>query len=190
MYALKIVYNFGFTTRSVEENEEETEIAARAALPLDKTIARLLKFWEGVSIPKSIISLIPEETIQLISTDNFGQTQKKPLKTILMLLEYFSFNLKTFLEKNPEWSFSGKLFIWANVLHGIMHCATHQFVHRDLKLDNILISHCGNEVAITDFEFGTKLDENFQLQISPSSQFGGNPTHLSPEVSETTVLLF
>ena len=182
LYALKTLYNYGYTTMSMGELKMDTEIVVLGALPPDKTIIRLLKVWEGVPIPKSIITFLPKETVELISTNKFGQTRKDPLKTILILLDYFSFNLETFLMHKPDWSFSGKLFIWANVLHGIMHCATHRFVHNDVKLDNILISRCGSKVAITDFGFGTRLDKNSQLQISPTSRFGGNQSHLSPEV--------
>ena len=156
LYAVKTVYNYGYRTRSIGELKLETEIAVLGALPHEKTIARLLKIWEGVPIPKSITKFLPRETIELISTDKFGQTRKEPLKTILILLDYFSSNLETFLVKNPSWSFSGKLFIWANVLHGIMHCASHRFVHHDLKLDNILISRCGTKLQsqTLDLELG------------------------------------
>jgi len=54
----------------------------------------------------------------------------------------------------------------------------HKIVHRDLKLDNILMDENDNPI-ICDFGLAIHVDEN---GIADVNEIGGNQFHLSPEV--------
>jgi len=75
------------------------------------------------------------------------------------------------------------LSICKGIGEGLNHLLKEKIVHRDLKLDNILIDENDCPI-ICDFGMAAKLEENLTLRIFDLdlSGPGGNKSHLAPEV--------
>ena len=66
--------------------------------------------------------------------------------------------------------------IFKQIVEGIQYCHEQGIVHRDIKLENIIIDHELN-IRIIDFGFAIKYDPSKRLKI-----FCGTPEYLAPEV--------
>ena len=68
-----------------------------------------------------------------------------------------------------------------HIFTGIKHLAKYRIVHRDLKLNNILVSE--GLLKICDFGCSIQLSDNdMQMLFVHGSSLGGNPAHMPPEV--------
>eukprot|EP00118_Oscarella_pearsei_P004647 m.20163 g.20163 ORF g.20163 m.20163 type:complete len:218 (+) comp27983_c0_seq1:1775-2428(+) len=79
------------------------------------------------------------------------------------------------------WQASQVLSWTSQLLAGVDFLSSHNVVHRDLKLDNILISKDG-AVKICDFGYAIQLEVDMKMALNPGVVRGGNPAHLAPEV--------
>ena len=61
-------------------------------------------------------------------------------------------------------------------MEGIEYCHSKNIVHRDIKLENILLDHNRN-VKIIDFGFAITIQPEKMLNI-----FCGTPSYMAPEI--------
>lgn len=67
--------------------------------------------------------------------------------------------------------------IFASLMRAIAYCHAAGVSHRDVKLDNVLVSHTG-EVKIIDFGFAVKrLTSTYKI-----TDFCGTPSYMCPEI--------
>jgi len=66
--------------------------------------------------------------------------------------------------------------IFKQIVCGIEYCHSRSIVHRDIKLENLLLSE-HNEAKVIDFGFSTRMPNNKKIKI-----FCGTPSYMSPEI--------
>src|ERR1041384_7565499 len=96
------------------------------------------------------------------------------------------YSLKEYLENNTILP-NQKMWFCAEIANAILFLWEHRIVHRDIKLENILISYDGFPV-ISDFGFADFVDSNGIIECPKI--LGGNSAHLAPEVFTLLLLLF
>ncbi|XP_067672742.1 testis-specific serine/threonine-protein kinase 3-like [Haliotis asinina] len=73
--------------------------------------------------------------------------------------------------------------IFLQTARAVQYCHHHGAAHRDLKLDNILLSRCGGmtRVKLCDFGFSTRILDSEGKKV-PSGKFCGSAPYTAPEV--------
>ena len=97
---------------------------------------------------------------------------------ILIAMEYINGgNLFSFVKKRRKLSEKTAKFLFKQIILGIKHIHSHKIIHRDIKLENILID-LNNNVKICDFGIGRILTSNKQLLHDKC----GTPMYMAPEI--------
>ncbi|OQS02289.1 EF hand containing protein [Thraustotheca clavata] len=98
---------------------------------------------------------------------------------VSLVMEYAKFgDLNTFMEKNGALSEKSVRHIVVQLLQAIEACHAKNIVHRDIKLDNILITDIdGDKLTVQLADFG--LSTNAQ---HPLSRCCGTPSYMAPEM--------
>lgn len=68
-------------------------------------------------------------------------------------------------------------YIFKQVVEGINYLHLNNFVHRDIKLENILINKKNREIKIIDFGFSVCVKADKKLCM-----FCGTPSYMAPEI--------
>ena len=95
---------------------------------------------------------------------------------ILIVMEYISADLLNFIRKRGKLSEYHSQIIFKQLIKGIKHIHGNKIVHRDIKLDNILID-LSNTVKICDFGV-SKILKNGDLM----HEHCGTPAYIAPEI--------
>ena len=99
-------------------------------------------------------------------------------KYILIIMEYINGgNLFSFVKKRRKLSEKISKFIFKQIILGIKHIHSKNIVHRDIKLENILID-LNNRVKICDFGIGVILESKDELLYDQC----GTPMYMAPEI--------
>ena len=99
-------------------------------------------------------------------------------KYILIIMEYINGgNLFSFVKKRRKLSEKTAKFLFRQIMLGIKHIHSQKIVHRDIKLENILIDF-NNNIKICDFGIGRILDEPGELLYDKC----GTPMYMAPEI--------
>ncbi len=97
---------------------------------------------------------------------------------ILISMEYINGgNLFSFVKKRRKLSEKTAKFLFRQIILGIKHIHSHKIVHRDIKLENILID-LNNNIKICDFGIGRILNSSKQLLHDKC----GTPMYMAPEI--------
>ena len=97
---------------------------------------------------------------------------------ILISMEYINGgNLFSFVKKRRKLSEKTAKYLFKQIILGIQHIHSHKIVHRDIKLENILID-LNNNIKICDFGIGKILSYNKQLLFDKC----GTPMYMAPEI--------
>ena len=99
-------------------------------------------------------------------------------KYILIIMEYINGgNLFSFVKKRRKLSEKTAKYLFRQIIEGIKHIHENNIVHRDIKLENILID-VNNNVKICDFGIGKILSSNKELLYDQC----GTPMYMAPEI--------
>ena len=99
-------------------------------------------------------------------------------KYILIIMEYINGgNLFSFVKKRRKLSEKISKFLFRQIILGIQHIHSKKIVHRDIKLENILID-LNNKIKICDFGIGIMLESEDELIHDQC----GTPMYMAPEI--------
>ena len=99
-------------------------------------------------------------------------------KFILIIMEYINGgNLFSFVKKRRKISEKIAKFLFKQIILGIKHIHSKNIVHRDIKLENILID-LNNRIKICDFGIGILLKSEDELLYDQC----GTPMYMAPEI--------
>jgi serine/threonine protein kinase len=100
-------------------------------------------------------------------------------KQIQLVMEYASgCSLWSYINKKPTHCLPEPIArrYFSQILSGIHYCHSNSIVHRDIKLENILLDSHG-DVKIIDFGFATNLKQREKTRV-----FCGTPSYMAPEI--------
>ena len=95
---------------------------------------------------------------------------------ILIVMEYICGDLLSFIRKRAKLNESSAKIIFKQVIEGLKYIHSNKIVHRDIKLDNILID-LNNTVKICDFGVSRKLSHGDIMHENC-----GTPAYIAPEI--------
>ena len=99
-------------------------------------------------------------------------------KYILIIMEYINGgNLFSFVKKRRKLSEKISKFLFRQIILGLQHIHSKNIVHRDVKLENILID-LNNTIKICDFGIGRVLSDPNDLLYDQC----GTPMYMAPEI--------
>jgi serine/threonine protein kinase len=173
IFALKVLFNvFGHSTFTKVRSFYQTEYQALCAMPPHPNIVQFYGFFYDRINAKSLLDLPPEvaENDQMLS--------------LFLVMEYIPRMLEqeaAALRKEGKLT-AKQVMEWSlDIFTAIQHLLDNQFVHRDLKLNNVLVTDKGM-LKICDFGCSIQLSDNMNMLYSPGSSLGGNPAHIPPEL--------
>ena len=103
-------------------------------------------------------------------------------KYFLIIMEYINGgNLFSFVKKRRKLSEKTAKFLFRQIIEGIKYIHSKNIVHRDIKLENILID-INNNIKICDFGIGKILD-NKNKKLHDQC---GTPMYMAPEILLST----
>ena len=98
-------------------------------------------------------------------------------KYMLIIMEYISGgNLQSFVKKRRKLSEKTAKILFKQIMDGIKYIHSQNIVHRDIKLENILID-LNNNIKICDFGVGKMIKSNILLHDQC-----GTPVYMAPEI--------
>ena len=181
--ALKILFNLGIDTTKVPTSFAN-EFAILKELPFHPNIIPIWKeFLDRPTQP--FFDLFPPDLKPYAVNGRTG-TVRSTTCILMPLLECF----QVFFDREfKNIGVSEKLTFIGDVLSGLVFLFENHVVHRDMKLNNLLINSNGR-IIISDFGCSTKLAPNKTIYIAPGGSIGGNPVRLAPEIRKvnTSVL--
>ena len=98
-------------------------------------------------------------------------------KYMLIIMEYISGgNLQSFVKKRRKLGEKTAKILFKQIIDGIKYIHSQNIVHRDIKLENILID-LNNNIKICDFGVGKLINQNLILHDQC-----GTPVYMAPEI--------
>jgi len=160
--AVKILFNFGNSTNTIK-NKFETERIILTELPFHTNIIQILHHF--VAPPtEQMIDLLPEHLKKDMIQINPKSKKRTVRKTQFVVMEAYPTSLKQYIdEKGADITNLESLRFCAGISRGLLFLWNHKIVHRDIKLDNILLSS-DNIPAICDFGMAITVDDTRKTQ--------------------------
>ncbi len=98
-------------------------------------------------------------------------------KHICIVMEYIcAGDLLSYIRKRNKLNEQTAKYIYKQIILGIQHIHNHNIIHRDIKLDNILID-LDNKIKICDFGVSKRINNNDKIY-----EQCGTPTYIAPEI--------
>ncbi|KAH3759533.1 PTEN induced putative kinase 1 [Pelomyxa schiedti] len=112
-------------------------------------------------------------------------------RTTFIIMTPFHCNLKTFLRGQSEFRIcdeSSKIHMLLQLSLGLQHVTGLNYIHQDLKLDNILVDLRSSRPRVVISDFGCNFQVRNISKVAPetiTNRRGGNPIHRAPELRVT-----
>ena len=173
--AVKILFNFGLSTNTmVTSNENEFELLNN--LPLHLNVIPILHYFSAPP-PLAFINEFPPDLKAIV----VNVPSSQPRTTLCIMMPIMDSFECYFQREFPHLTVLEKFAFIADIIDALQYLSEHNIVHRDLKLNNILI-HPSGRLIISDFGHAAKVSCDKKLYLSPGDSIGGNLSHLAPEV--------
>jgi serine/threonine protein kinase len=181
--AIKWILNIG-----IEKTPNQDEWVLLKELPFHPNIVQYLSHFSFTPPIEFISRIVDPSILSYVAPSNLLGA-RVPRKQDFMILEFFQrgslaeFLYRTRNQPSGFQRFETQLLrICQDVAEGVKFLFGQRIVHRDLKLENLLISRCG-VVSLCDFSLALQLpDSEMTALLSLDDPTGGNPAHLAPEV--------
>lgn len=159
-----------------------------AHLREDPTTRYALKIYSKASLADKIKMQNMEleiEILQSLDHPNIVKLHNKVVgsRNIFLLMEYVSRNsLQDYLNNQPTGSFSEAKTVgfYIQLVKAVAYLHSNNVVHRDLKLQNILVDK-RNNLRLIDFGFAVRVEQDSLLRV-----YCGTPSYMSPEIVSRT----
>ena len=177
--AIKMHFNYGQSTKTHMKLCVEAGILKE--IPKHPNIIFLLHDFFSRPTQEMVSACIGDKGVHETMIKEFNAISgKNEYRTSLFLMyQRYSSNLQGWsLEKRKDCQMIDLIRICYEISCGVLHLWNHGFVHRDLKLNNILIDDEGH-ILIIDFGMAVKLNSNGKVFVDLP---GGNQEHLAPEI--------
>ena len=187
--ALKILFNLGINTSRLQVSfSNEYEILR--SLPFHINIVPIWSDFQDRPT-QQFIDQFPPDLKDLVVNAATG-TVRATTCILMPTLESFDVFFK---REFRRLTVIDKLAFISDIISGLLFLFENDVVHRDMKLNNLLLNSTGR-IVISDFGCSTKISPKKILHIAPGGSVGGNLMHLAPEIrkintgiSETAVLV-
>ena len=171
--------NYLKTKKTSIYNLHSCEFKSLESLPFHKNIVQI--YSRGFLHPsRNLLQKAHAETYDALCDSN-----GKPRETMGIEMEYFPFDLESFLEKyRPCLNHSDIYNFCHQISEGVSFLYSQKVVHLDLKLNNLLVSPCLT-IAICDFSCAKQFNDSnspFIDLMEPDEAEGGNIDHLAIEI--------
>lgn len=172
VYAMKVLTNyFQSQTATQARVQFQNEYGILCQLPSHENIIHMYAFFFDRANPD-----VSEEFRKV------GRNVRT--MSLFLLMDEHPMSMKEQLEiltegQGPK---PNKVVQWVrDLLSGLCFLQTHQVVHRDLKLDNLLTDDKGR-IVISDFGRAILLEGTMKIVYQHGYSPGGNNAHLAPEI--------
>uniref|UniRef100_A0A6B2L8T6 Protein kinase domain-containing protein n=1 Tax=Arcella intermedia TaxID=1963864 RepID=A0A6B2L8T6_9EUKA len=179
-FAIKILFNYGHETPNLKDEFQNEYLILENLVYHDNIIQIYSSFYGRPS--KQRIELISKELKLdvldlLLKKDNEGKSIARA--TLFIVMEKFSLSLEQFVFQN-DISVEVGLNICKQIANGLLFLWKNKIVHRDIKLNNIMISIQSDHYIpiIIDFGLAVKVDKTGKCIVRDV----GNQIHTAPEI--------
>ena len=174
--AIKMNFNYGTSTFTYMKLMTEAKMLNK--IPNHPNIIFLIHdFYSRPT--QEIISACVEVKTHKIMQYNAGTHQNEYRTSLFLMYKTYPSDLEQWMvEKRKDCKMNDIIRICYEISCGILHLWNHGVVHRDLKLNNILIDDEGH-IVIIDLGMATDVNVNGKAFVPIP---GGNQAHLAPEV--------
>ena len=175
---VKMHFNYGESTNTFKSGRVEARILKN--VPKHPNIIFLIHDFFSRPTDEMVNTCITDNDVRYFMKKEYDAILKKCVYRISLFLVYKSYPSNLYdwsVEKRKDCQLIDIIRICYEISCGILHLWEHDVVHRDLKLENILIDGEGH-IVIIDFGLAIKLINGKAFVDRP----GGNPGHLAPEV--------
>ena len=173
--ALKILFNLGINTSRVRSSfANEYEILR--SLPCHINIIPIWKDFQDRP-SQEFINLFPPQLKEFVVNEVRGNARSTTC-IVMPILESFDVFFKREFRKLTV---SHKFAFISDIISGLLFLFSHHVVHRDMKLNNLLINSAGR-IIITDFGCSTRLLPDGTVYMAQAESVGGNVVRMAPEI--------
>ncbi|KAH3743383.1 serine/threonine protein kinase [Pelomyxa schiedti] len=191
-YVLKVPFNYGVTTASVQNAFENEYLISSTLEPHPNINQYFCHFTDR--LPQEYYDHLPETAKELA----FDKEQNRMRAFIWVVLEHHSETVEQFLKnlystiapQNPQATATTP---WPIVLKysrdicaALVHLFVNQTIHFDIKLDNVVVASNKEQAILIDLGCATKFPPTnsraFETETLSLMSVSGNPSHRAPEI--------
>ena len=177
--AIKMHFNYGTSTKTHMKLCVEAGILKE--IPKHPNIIFLIHDFFSRPTHAMVSACTEDKDVHHMMIKEFNAISGKNEYRTSLFLMYKSYPSNLYLwslEKRKHCSMVDIVRICYEISCGVLHLWKYGFVHRDLRLNNILIDDEGH-IRIIDFGMAVKVDANGKSKVDTP---GGNSAHLAPEM--------
>ena len=154
----------------------ENEYLILKSLPFHPNIIPILREFTDRP-PREYIDLYPPDISTAVVKEVGGEA-----RTTLCILMPILENFEEYLRREfARLDVKKKIAFISDVADALKFLFDYHVVHRDMKLNNLLIDAAGR-IILSDFGFALQTREDMKMHILPTQGLGGNTQHMAPEI--------
>ena len=178
--ALKMITNYmGLSTSKLASVFQNEFYVLSEIGEYHKNIIQILTAFQDLP-SQQMIEAADVSVRDLLGTVNRITGKFEPLRTQFFVFECQTCDLETkLIQLGANITFDSILKYSIELCEGLLFLYERHIIHRDIKLDNILLSESG-DLIISDFGGSLKVDQNYNIIYNDVRE--GNMMHSAPEI--------